>query len=189
MSLLAFILILNFDGWSLFSRYGFYIIVSGLCWISLLIILVVHGIGVCASKVYGKWQREYSLFVFMLSYSLSFLFLFFFGSALLAQWAYDMADGFLILCVVSEIRTFGDYLLTSYLSCLTLNYQPVLYFRFLASFWSCYSSLTASSITSVSDKSVLKKSAGNRNVLAHPMLRRSTNPSNHHCLLYIFMFN
>ena len=100
MSLLGFIFILNFDDWSLFSRYGFYIIVSGLCWTSLLIILVLHGIGLCASMVYEKWQREYSLFVFMLSYSLCFMFLYFFGSALLAQWAYDLADGFLILCVV-----------------------------------------------------------------------------------------
>ena len=38
----------------------------------------------------------------MLSYSLSFLFLYFFGAALLAQWAYDLADGFLILCVVCQ---------------------------------------------------------------------------------------
>ena len=103
MSLLGFIFILNFDDWSLFSRYGFYIIVSGLCWTSLLIILVLHGVGLCASMVYEKWQREYSLFVFMLSYSLCFMFLYFFGSALLAQWAYDLADGFLILCVVSNL--------------------------------------------------------------------------------------
>ncbi|CAB3983054.1 Kelch 3 [Paramuricea clavata] len=100
VSILAFVLILNFDDWSLFSRYGFYIIVSGLCWCSLLIILILHAVGLCAGKVYGNWQREYSLFVFMLSYSLSFMFLFFFGSALLAQWAYDLADGFLILCVI-----------------------------------------------------------------------------------------
>jgi hypothetical protein len=103
VSLVAFALILNFDNWDIFSRYGFYIIVSGLCWTSLLIILVLHGVGVCAGNVYGKWQREYSLFVFMLSYSLSFMFLFFFGSALLAQWAYDLADGFLIFCVVSNL--------------------------------------------------------------------------------------
>ena len=100
---MAFVLILNFDDWSLFSRYGFYIIVSGLCWCSLLIILILHAVGLCAGKVYGNWQREYSLFVFMLSYSLSFMFLFFFGSALLAQWAYDLADGFLILCVVRNL--------------------------------------------------------------------------------------
>jgi ABC-type multidrug transport system permease subunit len=99
----AFILILNYDDWSIFSRYGFYIVVSGLCWTTLLIILVLHGIGFCAGFVYEKWQREYSLFVFMLSYSLSFMFLFFFGSALLAQWAYDVADGFLIFCVVSKV--------------------------------------------------------------------------------------
>ncbi|XP_046849027.1 uncharacterized protein LOC124442583 [Xenia sp. Carnegie-2017] len=99
-SLVAFILILNFDNWGVFSRYGFYIIVTGLSWTSLLIILFLHLLGICAGQVYGRWQREYSLFVFMLSYSLSFFFLFFFGSALLAQWAYDLADGFLILSVI-----------------------------------------------------------------------------------------
>lgn len=100
---MAFILILNFDNWGVFSRYGFYIIVTGLSWTSLLIILFLHLLGICAGQVYGRWQREYSLFVFMLSYSLSFFFLFFFGSALLAQWAYDLADGFLILSVVREL--------------------------------------------------------------------------------------
>ncbi|XP_032221706.1 uncharacterized protein LOC5520712 [Nematostella vectensis] len=82
----AFALVLSHEDAKLFSHYGFFIVVSGLCWIGALLFLIFHLFGCCNVCCLGKWQKEYSLWIFLLSYALSFFFFFLFASALLVQW-------------------------------------------------------------------------------------------------------
>lgn len=99
LGLIAFILVLSWEGSrSLFSHYGFFIVVSGLCWCGALILLLLHFIGCCNIHILGLWQKEYSLWIFLLSHALSFFFFFLFASALLAQWTQGKAQ--LIFAVI-----------------------------------------------------------------------------------------
>lgn len=61
LGVIAFALVLSHEDSSLFSHYGFFIVVSALCWIGALLIIFFHVIGCCKVKILGIWQREYSL--------------------------------------------------------------------------------------------------------------------------------
>ncbi|XP_020614471.1 uncharacterized protein LOC110052666 [Orbicella faveolata] len=113
LGLIAFVLVLSHELSSIFSHYGFFIVVSGLCWIGAFLIILFHMCGCCKVNILGVWQKEYSLWIFLLSYSLSYFFFFLFSSALLSQWTekepefiiaaicgFILAIVFFILCVM-----------------------------------------------------------------------------------------
>ncbi|KAK3743018.1 hypothetical protein QZH41_009280 [Actinostola sp. cb2023] len=104
LGLIAFALVLGHEKGELFSHYGFFIVVTALCWIFALILLLFHLFGCCYVCCLGKWQKEYSLWIFLLSYALSFFFFFLFASALLAQWTFGIAQ-FIIATIIGFILT------------------------------------------------------------------------------------
>ena len=61
LGVIAFALVLSHEESSIFSHYGFFIVVSALCWIGALLIIFFHVVGCCKVKILGVWQREYSL--------------------------------------------------------------------------------------------------------------------------------
>ena len=61
LGLIAFALVLSHDLSSIFSHYGFFIVVSGLCWIGAFLIILFHMCGCCKVNILGVWQKEYSL--------------------------------------------------------------------------------------------------------------------------------
>ncbi|KAK2568616.1 hypothetical protein P5673_006555 [Acropora cervicornis] len=61
LGIIAFALVLSHEASSLFSHYGFFIVVSALCWIGAFLIIFLHICGCCKVKILGVWQREYSL--------------------------------------------------------------------------------------------------------------------------------
>ncbi|CAH3021691.1 unnamed protein product [Porites evermanni] len=110
LGVIAFALVLSHEDSSLFSHYGFFIVVSALCWIGALLIIFFHVIGCCKVKILGIWQREYSLWIFLLSYSLSYFFFFLFSSALLSQWTQGSAQ-FIIAAICGFILAIVFFIL------------------------------------------------------------------------------
>ncbi|KAJ7375949.1 hypothetical protein OS493_037864 [Desmophyllum pertusum] len=110
LGLIAFILVLTHEASSLFSHYGFFIVVSALCWIGAFFIIFFHVIGCCKVKILGVWQSEYSLWIFLLSYSLSYFFFFLFSSALLSQWTQQDAQ-FIIAAICGFILAIVFFIL------------------------------------------------------------------------------
>ncbi|KAL9954511.1 hypothetical protein ACROYT_G042060 [Oculina patagonica] len=114
LGIIAFALVLSHDASSLFSHYGFFIVVSGLCWIGAFLIILFHVVGCCKVKILGVWQREYSLWIFLLSYSLSYFFFFLFSSALLSQWTEvggEQQAEFIIAAICGFILTIVFFIL------------------------------------------------------------------------------
>lgn len=110
LGLIAFALVLSHEQSSIFSHYGFFIVVSALCWIGALLIIFFHVIGCCKVKILGVWQREYSLWIFLLSYCLSYFFFFLFSSALLSQWTLNSAQ-FIIAAICGFILVIVFFIL------------------------------------------------------------------------------
>lgn len=111
LGIIAFALVLSHEASSLFSHYGFFIVVSALCWIGAFLIIFLHICGCCKVKILGVWQREYSLWIFLLSYSLSYFFFFLFSSSLLCQWTEGAAQ-FIIAAVCGFILTIIFFILS-----------------------------------------------------------------------------